>query len=178
MRDFLYGFGCGVGLSVLVAAATFWHRLTDHSATIAHAASAISAENKTSVPVTHILSYPDAAKKKLHLPKAIYTDPVEHVTAASTVMPSFANTTVTAVTNAQTGDTEIYTHRDALPWLAFRRTYRISAYYGMKTGHSGAVWRTEGTMGFMQVKALRFKAIGSADSDGSWYAGLGVGVRW
>ena len=84
--------------------------------------------------------------------------------------------TVTTVINTETGVPETFDRVEPLPWVAVNTKTQVGVFYGVKQGTPVA--RLQAEQEFLQIKALHFGAIGSLDSDATYFAGVGVWARW
>jgi len=151
----------------------WWTYQHPAKAVVAQAAAEIAGQKTRAVPCSQLNVYPDSAKKKLGI-----TDGPGKLTGASKVADDNHPHTVAAVTNPDTGDTQIYVRDDPLPWIAFNQRKELSVYWGGESGHSGAVWRTQARFDFMQIKALNISGIATLDSDGVFYRGIGARLEF
>lgn len=129
-------------------------------------------------PAPAVQHFASKAKTRLGLPEAVRHDKDRQVTASTRIPPDDRPRTVTSVFDFETGKTELYVRRDPLPWFAPLRSNEIGLAYGFKDDHDGPVVRVQGQAWLLQMKALRAGFVGSLDSDGDWYAGVGFAVRF
>ncbi len=125
-----------------------------------------------------VLVYRDKVEKKLGLPTIVTKDPDKHVVASSSVPASDYPHTVTAVYDEKVGNVDLFLRRDSLPWLAFNRRGALGVAYGIKDDADGFVTRIYGRMDLVQTKRLNFGLQGDVDSDGDWYVGGSVELRF
>lgn len=125
-----------------------------------------------------ILVYRDKVEKKLGLPAIVTKDPNKHVVASSPVPPSDYPHTMTAVYDERVGNVDMFMRRDPLPWLAFNRRGALGVAYGIKDDSDGFVTRIHGRLDLLQVKRLHAGLLGNVDSDGDWYVGGSIEMRW
>lgn len=137
---------------------------------------------KVKRPVKVVETYTDEAKADLKLPPAVIANPAEHVIDATRVTASDHPQTVTSTLNTDTGKVETYIKEEPLPWIAFnqRGQARIDTGYKLNriTGVPQRATRITVMHDFMQTKAVNFGVQASIDSDGSAFAGVGIGYRW
>ena len=102
----------------------------------------------------------------------------QRVLGATQVNPNERPTTVSAVLNTVSGETTFYQRLDPLPWFALETRRELGIAYGFKDDAGGAVARIFGKIDLVQIKMIRAGLLGNVDSDGDWYAGAGVSLRW
>lgn len=117
-----------------------------------------------------------AAKKKLPLPAQVQADTHQHVLASSQISADLHPQNVTTVIDDQTGKTVTYTTREPLPWLAAKQTGEARIDYGWKGGT--AIARLSIREDLLEVKALYAGVNATLDSDGQFFIGAGVGIKW
>ena len=125
-----------------------------------------------------VIVYKERAKDKLGLPTAVVAASEQRVLGATQVNPNERPTTVSAVLNTTSGDTTFYQRLDPLPWFALETRRELGIAYGFKDDAGGAVARIFGKIDLVQIKMIRAGLLGNVDSDGDWYAGAGVSLRW
>ena len=126
-----------------------------------------------------VIVYKERAKDKLGLPTAVVAASEQRVLGATQVNPNERPTTVSAVLNTTSGDTTFYQRLDPLPWFALETRRELGLAYGFKKDDAGgAVARLFGKVDLVQIKMIRAGLLGNVDSDGDWYAGAGVSLRW
>ena len=135
----------------------------------------IDKETLNCIPV---IVYKDKAKDKLGLPTAVVAATEQRVLGATQVNPNERPTTVSAVLNTVSGETTFYQRLDPLPWFALETRRELGIAYGFKDDAGGAVARIFGKVDLVQIKMIRAGLLGNVDSDGDWYAGAGVSLRW
>lgn len=137
---------------------------------------------KVKTPVKQVETYADEAKADLKLPAAVIANQQEKVIDATKVASSDHPQTVTSTINVETGKVETYIKEEPLPWIAFNQRGQVRIDTGYKLNRSTGVpqrtTRLTVMHDFMQTKAVNFGAQASIDSDGSAFAGIGIGVRW
>jgi hypothetical protein len=136
-------------------------------------APAIANVKTETVPIKSIVAYTAPAKRKLDLPKAVQDNPNDHVTSATVVTGDARDKIVTAVIDAE-GNTMMYVQPQPLPWFAREKTTEFSLNYGYKRDAVQPVTRFGVTADLLQIKALHAGINASADSDGAWFAGVGI----
>lgn len=143
---------------------------------------ALKKVKKAKTPVKVVETYADEAKATLKLPAAVIADMEIKVIDATKVASSDHPQTVTSTLNVETGKVETYIKEEPLPWIAFnqRGQARIDTGYKLNrlTGVPQRVSRLTVMHDFMQTKAVNFGVQASIDSDGTAFAGVGLGYRW
>lgn len=177
LREFAYGFGSG---ALLTAVLTVWV-CQDRAPGVAQPG-AIAPALRGEATVRHdckpLVVYRDRVKRELGIPAEVEKDPARQVAAATVVPASDRPHTVSAVAHLETGQVTMFVRPDPLPWLERRTAYELGLAYGFKDDADEAVARVTGQADLVQIKALRFGLTGSIDSDGGWFGGVGVAVRW
>jgi hypothetical protein len=180
-RIFISGLVAGVMLVLSLMAAYKFHAQPEQPAVAGSQAKAIA--GKTTAPIqisNNIQAYPDKAKVDLRLPDDVLQNQFQHVVAATTTKASLHPSTVTAVTDTDTGDTTLYIHRDPLPWMARESSTEVDLDYGYKGGVGAGRLEMRLTVSrdLLQLKALHLGVMGSVDQDRSLYTGIRAAVRW
>lgn len=142
----------------------------------AEVATDVKGEIKRSAAIKSVRVYRPAVKRSLNLPASILADPSEQVVAAAKVPADDRSHTVTTTINTDTGEAQAFDRRDPLPWLALDTRGEIGLAYGYK--RSEQVARLSLRQDLVQIKALHLGAQANMDSDGEWFAGIGVWYRW
>lgn len=132
-------------------------------------------ETKTIQPKQVVVLEPKA-KAKLNLPKPVQQDTKQHVVSSSKVDYSLVPKTVTTVFDEDTGLFSTYEQDSARPWVASRDSGEASLSYGLKQGHP--VTRLSVRQSIIQIKAADIGAVGTVDSDGEHFIGIGATYRW
>ena len=120
--------------------------------------------------------YKPATKAKLKLPKTVVDDAAQHVVASSKTANDERQHTITTTLDTSTGQFTTYDRAEPLPWVAVNTKTQVGLFYGLKDGEKVA--RLQAQQEFLQVKALHFGAVGSVDSDGSYFVGAGAWARF
>lgn len=163
----------------IVAAGCAWLKLRPSlPSVLAPPAPELAREQTRTLDCKPVIVYRDKVEKKLDLPAAVRRDPDKHVVAASKVPASDHPHTMTAVYDERTGGVDMYLRRDPLPWLGFDARKELGIAYGLKRDADAAVARLHGKLDLVQIKALRGGLLGTIDSDGDWFAGVGVSLRF
>lgn len=168
-------------LMVLAAGYILWHLNTttapvgDHEP--AKVAPQVKDVPKVDITPAKIKVYAPKAKKRLKLPDAVQENQNIHVVESTRVQADDHPQTVTTMINAETGETETLVRREPLPWLAFKKTGEARMDYGRRRGVDRVV-RLSIRQDLLQVKSLYAGVSASLDSDGQYFAGVGVGYRW
>lgn len=133
------------------------------------------------VPCVNVQAYKAPAKKKLALPAAVQDNPRLVVTSSVGLKPDLNPRRITSVLDIETGKTETYDQRLALPWLALNTSGEAGISYGQRG--SDRIVRLEVRQSLANIKAVRIGAVASFDqplgggrSDG--YIGVGGWYRW
>lgn len=124
--------------------------------------------------------YTGDTKAKLKLPPDALANPSEHVIAATRVHGSDRPQTVTTTINTETGESRSFTKQDPYPWFAIetRGEVRLAVGYKLKDGRAEQVVRLGAGYDVIRVKALTAGIVGSVDSDGDAFVGVGVAYRF
>jgi len=130
------------------------------------------AENKPTerVVVKTVVVYKD---RPVPLPGAATT---EKVTATARLEAEERPYTLSATLDTETGQSRIWAQAEPLPWLAITTRGEAGLAYGLRDGDP--VWRLSARQDMLQIKAARLAGVASLDSDGQWFAGVGVRVGW
>ena len=151
-------------------------------AVVAAPAPAVKKVKKVRTAVKSVETYVPEAKANLKLPPLVIADETKQVTGATTVKPSERSVTITSVIDTQTGGTTVYSKPEPLPWLAVesRGEARLDLGYKYQRGIPTPVQtvRLSVTHNFVQVKGFHLGVNAAIDTDGTLFAGLGVGYRW
>lgn len=133
------------------------------------------------IPCAPVQAYRPAAKKKLALPPAVQDNSNLVVTSSIGLKPDINPHRLTGVFDKESGKTEIYDQRLALPWLALDTSGEAGISYGQRG--SDRIVRFEVRQSLADIKAVRIGAVASFDqslgggrSDG--YIGVGGWYRW
>jgi hypothetical protein len=124
--------------------------------------------------------YGGDTKARLKLPADVVKAPEKQVIAATKVDRSERPQTVTTVINTETGESSSYTRLDPYPWFALDTRGEARLALGVKTrnGRIEQVVRMGITYDVVRVKALTAGVVGTIDSDGEAFAGIGIAYRW
>lgn len=144
---------------------------------IATPAPELSAQPKLSITPQKVSVYAPSAKAKLRLPETVQSDPGMYVLGSAKLPADTHPHKITTVIDAGSGDVQTYDTREPLPWLAAEQTGEIRIDYGYKN-HLVKVGRMSLREDLLQVKALHAGINAAIDTDGSWFAGVGIGLRW
>ena len=179
----------GIGVLALIGAAgvsgyQLWNKASVDTtiAVIAPPAPVIAKVKKKIVKPKQVVVYAEEAKAKLKLPPSVIANAEQHVTGATTVVPSERRMTVTSVLDEKTGETTTYTKPEPLPWIAVESRGEARFSYGYKFSRGQPVpvpvGRLSLTHDFVQIKALRIGANAALDTDRSAFVGLGLSYKW
>ena len=170
---------CIVAGGLIVAGAVTYNALKQSPTSIPSPPSRDLAKvDKETLKCLPVIVYKDKAKDKLGLPQTVVAAPEQRILGATQVKPNERPTTVSAVLNATTGETSFYQRLDPLPWFALETRRELGIAYGLKDDAGGAVARIFGKIDLVQIKMIRAGLLGNVDSDGDWYAGAGISLRW
>ena len=173
-------FGLGIILGLLLAAGAFAYKSLNPSLPSLPSSPSkdLAKVDKETLNCIPVIVYKDKSKDKLGLPTAVVSAPEQRVLGATQVNPNERPTTVSAVLNTVSGETTFYQRLDPLPWFALETRRELGIAYGFKDDAGGAVARIFGKIDLVQIKMIRAGLLGNVDSDGDWYAGAGVSLRW
>ena len=130
--------------------------------------------NKETLNCIPVIVYKDLAKNKLGLPQTVVVAPEQRILGATQVKPNERPTTVSAVLNTTTGETNFYQRLDPLPWMTFNRRHEVGvSYLPFNKDGINKLIELDGRIEVIQIKALRAGFTGAIDTDG----GYKVGVR-
>lgn len=146
--------------------------------TLATPAKVMTKVERVTVPCTTVQAYATPAKKKLKLPASVQANPNSHVLASSDVQASERDTRISTVLDTDTGAVDTYSEALPLPWLRPESRGELGAYYGVKSGHFGPMGRLVASYDLLQIKSSHIGVMGSLDTDGAAFAGVGVKIRW
>lgn len=143
---------------------------------------------KLSVPVPKGLKvYAPEAVKKLAargaIPREVAAQPSVSVVAATEVAPSERGSVVTSVVDAGTGEVTTYEAPAPLPWFKVENRGRITLAHGVKGSLSPylppkQVTRLSVHQDVIQIKGVHLGVVGSIDSDGTYFSGVGLSYKW
>lgn len=172
-------FGVGTVIGVLLTLISFFiYQQYQAPAVLGADATAISGKPTEPVAVSggQIRAYQSSAKRALHLPADVVADQGKHVVAATTAPANNHPQTVTAVTDAQSGVTQLYVRQEPLPWFSRRRAGKISLSRGFQG--SEQVTQIEVSEDFAQVKMIRFGVTAQGQTNGKAFVGLRASMEW
>lgn len=170
--------GALVGVIALLAWQERQPDLTPGVVSLATPARVLTKVERITVPCTVVQAYAPEAKRKLKLPASVRENPKAHVLAASDVKAAERDTRISTVLDTATGAVDTYTEALPLPWVRPEARGEVGLYYGVKSGHFGPVGRLQASYDVLQVKAAHVGVMGSVDTDGAAFAGVGLRVRW
>lgn len=177
MREHAIGFIVGVIVSaIMVGGVQLYHRMSPRPSMPAPVASELRKEATESVAVTSVQAFAPATKQKLWLPPAVQASTDAHVVAATQVPSTLRPQTVTAVLDTHTGATSLYIRNDPLPWIALEQHGELSLSRGFRSDIQ--IYRATFREDVLQIKAAHLGVVGSVDSDGQWFAGVGIRIGW
>lgn len=157
---------------------TFWPRETPEvgKAVALPPAPEVRTVEKIVERVKYVKVYPPEVKPKLNLPPDVVAAPEKKVIATGRLDAEERDYTLSAVLDTDTGESEVYARPDPLPWLGPGRRGAIGIAYGIKDGNQVGMIYAEHDL--LRVKALHAGARAQAFSDGDWFAGGYVEIRW
>lgn len=133
---------------------------------------------RVTVPCETVQVYKPEAKRKISLPEAVRKNPKAHVVASSDVPATDRDKRLSTVLDTETGAVDTYTEVLAAPWLRPEARGEVGLYAGIKPGQPGMTGRLQARYDVLQIKGAHVGAIGSLDSDGETFAGVGLSYRW
>ena len=146
--------------------------------TVAAPARVLTKVERVTVPCSVVQVYKPEAKRKISLPEAVRKNPDAHVLASTDVQAGERDARISTVLDTATGAVDSYTEALPLPWLRPEARGEVGAWYGVKSGAIAPVGRLQASYDVLQVKAAHVGVMGSVDTDGDAFAGVGIRVRW
>ena len=127
-----------------------------------------------------VKAYAGKAKVDLKLPAAVQAAPDTHVVAATQVPSSQRPQTITTTLDAQTGEFQTYVKTDPYPWFAIetRGEVRLAGGYKIDGSTVKPVLRLGVGYDVVRIKAFTAGVVGTVDSDGDAFLGVGVAYRF
>lgn len=169
------------GFLIAAAAVAWWVSLPDKASVNqwrpATPAPQLKAAPKTTISPPKVAVFVPSAKRKLDLPPEVQADPKQHVIDATLVASDEHPQTVAVVINDQTGEVQTFVRKEELPWLAAEQRGEIRLDYGVRN-MLARVGRVTFRDDLVRVKAFHLGVNASADTDGQYFAGAGIGYRW
>lgn len=131
----------------------------------------------TAPPMSGVAKTP-ALRKKTKLPPAMFDAPETYITATGALQSEDDRRyTLTSILDRRTGETQVYAVAYPLPWFSLATDHgAASLHYGLKDGEP--VFRGTLSQEVFRIKQARVGGLAQLDSDGEWFAGLGVQFRW
>lgn len=120
--------------------------------------------------------YPQKTKQTLSLPPDVVADPAKKVITTGKLDAEEREYSLTAVLDTETGDSHVYARPEPLPWIGPGKRGAVGMAYGIKDGNQVGMIYAEHDL--LRVKALHAGARAQAFSDGDWFAGGYVELRW
>ena len=120
--------------------------------------------------------YPQKTKQALDLPQDVVADPAKKAIATGKLDAEERPYTLTAVLDTETGESQVYARADPLPWIGPGKRGSVGVAYGLKNGEPAGM--LYGQHDLLRVKALHAGARGQVDTQGDWFAGGYVELRW
>jgi hypothetical protein len=137
------------------------------------------APTHTTPPVALQAYDKETAVKKMKIPEIILSDPKLELVGTGKVKPSEGGYTIGAVTNIETGKTEIITKEEARPLFGFGGKTEVGALAGMSTkGDTALIYVKQDVL---RVGSVNLGAVGGAGTVGGELAAgafVNVSVRW
>jgi hypothetical protein len=118
-----------------------------------------------------------SAKKKLNLPADVQANDALHVMDSAVLPPEDRDVTVTHLIDENTGETQTLVEEKPYPLIEAENDKTASFAIGVKNGGKTVV-RLTLVDDLVQVKAVHFGAMATADSDGALFLGVGISYRW
>lgn len=163
-------------LIVLSAGWTFWPRaqpVVGESVQLPPAKEVRTIEKIIERPKI-VYVYPDKTKAALNLPPTVVQDKAKKVIATGKLDAEDRPYTLSAVLDTETGDSQVFSRPDPLPWIGPGRRGAVGIAYGLKDGTPTG--RLYARHDLLQVKALHAGAIGNLDDDRQYF--FGGYVEW
>lgn len=120
--------------------------------------------------------YPPQTKQTLNLPPDVVADPAKKAIATGKLDAEERPYTLTAVLDAETGESQVYARPDPLPWVGPGRRGAVGMAYGLDNGEpTGKIYAQHD---LLQVKALHAGARAEIDQHGQYWAGGYIELRF
>ena len=162
--------------AVLLAVNLAGRRGADQVADVAPPAPQVRGMAKVDIRPSRVKALPPKAKAALKLPETAASNPSIYALGAARIEPDFRPVTVTTTLDADTGEVQVYSKREPLPWIAIPHRGEAGIAYGIKDGQPAA--RLTVQQALLDIKALRLSATATLDQDGDTFAGVGLSYRW
>ena len=160
----------GLGLGLLLP---WLFEEAPQSSVIAQPAKEVEKVVWVTKPCPGIKAAPEATRKELGIPEAVQGDVVAAVRIPGDDHPH----TLTGIYSPETMTVTLLDRRDPLPWLAYTGRWRAGMYYGASDDRIGAYRLTAGYE-LYKVKLINLGAVGSLESGGRWFAGVGGEIKF
>jgi len=136
-----------------------------------------NAPTHTTPPVKLQAYDKETAYKKMHIPEIVLSDPKLELIGTGKVKPSEGGYTIGAVTNIETGKTEIITKEEKRPLFGFGGKTSIGALAGMTTKGDAALLYVNQDV--LRIGGVNIGATGGAGTvGGELAAGAFVNVKY
>lgn len=159
-------------------AATFWPRpkpVVGESVALPPAKEVRTVEKIIERPKV-VYVYPQKAKQALNLPQDVVADQAKKAIATGKLDAEEREYSLTAVLDTETGDSQVYARPEPLPWIGAGRRGSVGVAYGLKNGEPAGM--LYGQHDLLRIKAMHAGARGQVDTQGDWFAGGYVEIRW
>lgn len=177
MKSFLSGFGVGlIAAAIIIAIVHIYRRVDPRPSAPAPVARELHGVLATVVSCKPIVIYRDKVKAALGLPDEVKANPDRQVVAATKIPRDDRAHTVSAVADLTSGRVDLFVRDDPLPWFAIEHRGAAGFARGFRSG--APIYRLTAREDLLQLKAAHVGLVGSVDSDGQWFAGVGVRVTW
>jgi hypothetical protein len=138
-----------------------------------------NAPTHTTPPVKLQAYDKETAGKKMQIPEIILKDPKLELVGTGRVKPSPGGYTIGAVTNIETGKTEIITKEEPRPLFGWMGKSEIGALAGVSTGGDTAIIYAK--QDILRIGSVNLAAVGGVGTVGGKLgagAFVDVGFRW
>lgn len=166
----------GIALIVLFGWLAFHNK---HQTIVSIKETTISPElakvDKVEITPKKVIVYAPAAKVKL--PTEIKEEQSLAVLGSTILPPSEKQQSIYSLLNVDTGESKIIVTEKPDPWLSVESRKMIQISYGVKN-FNNTVGRIEFTDDLVQIKNSHFGINASLDTDGTFFAGVGVNFRF
>jgi hypothetical protein len=117
-------------------------------------------------------------RAKLKLPPALFDGPETFIMATGSLQSEDDRAyTLSSLLDRRTGETSVHAVAEPLPMFSLAMDHGAAGvYYGIKDGQP--VFRGALSQEVFRIQRARAGGTLQLDSDGAWFAGVGVEVRW
>lgn len=166
-----------LAIAFALAVALWYYMLPDNKPVgtwqQATTAPAVAAIPKERIVTKYIYVYPKAAKAAGDLPPEIKNDDNKSlIDAVKLTCNDDHPKTVASILDTVTGQTQIITRDEPLPWLAAESRGALGIQYGL--GNNGLKGRLAGRWEAVEVKALHLGLAGTVDTDRAAFGGVSL----